>query len=49
MSGNQDIPADLWSKIEAYQKKGYSAQFDTVLAGCSALQAENAQMVAQIK
>lgn len=45
MSGSQDIPADLWSKIEAYQKKGFSAQFDTILAGCAALQAENTQMV----
>ena len=30
MSGGQEVPADLWAKIEAYQKKGYSAQFDTV-------------------
>lgn len=46
LSGGADLPADIWGKIEAFQKKGGKSQFDTVLAGCDALKAENQQMIA---
>lgn len=49
MYGGREIPVDIWQKVEAFQKKGGKAQFDTIVAGCGALAAENKQLLSQIK
>jgi len=48
MGGSQGVPEEVWSKIEVFQKKGGSNQFDTVVQGCSALASENGNMINEI-